>query len=104
MCRRFLLEALTRFLKCTFASSGSNAFNSHHVRKAIARVLTVLSQTERASLKQTYAGKKFVPKDLRVKKTRAIRRQLTDFEASRETVRQHKKTLQNKMRKYAIKA
>jgi large subunit ribosomal protein L35e len=59
---------------------------------------------EREAVKEAYAGKKHLPKDMRVKKTRAIRRQLTKYEASRETVRQHKKTLQNKTRKFAIKA
>lgn len=63
-----------------------------------------MSISERSELKTKYAGKKFVPKDLREKKTRAMRRQFTDFEASRQTVRAHKKAIQNKLRKYAIKA
>lgn len=77
---------------------------SHHVRKAIARVLTVIHQGDRESVKTSLAGKKHLPKDLRVKKTRAIRRQLTKFEASRKTVRQQKKAPLNKLRKYAVKA
>jgi large subunit ribosomal protein L35e len=66
--------------------------------------LTVIRHTDRAAVKLSLAGKKHLPKDMRAKKTRAIRRQLTKFEASRETVRQHKKTILNKVRKYAIKA
>lgn len=77
---------------------------SRFVRKAIARVLTVMSHTQREELKKVYAGKKYIPTDLRAKKTRAIRRQLTKFEATRETVREHKKKIHCPVRKYAIKA
>ena len=58
------------------------------VRKNIARALTVLSQQKRIAvcffcflvilqLKEHYANAKFVPTDLRMKKTRAMRRALT---------------------------
>jgi large subunit ribosomal protein L35e len=47
------------------------------VRKGIARVLTVVNQNQRAALKDAYKGKKYVPVDLRAKKTRAMRRRLT---------------------------
>jgi len=69
------------------------------VRKSIARVLTVYNQIQKAKvrrpvgtrvtehvctpspqLREVYAGKKFVPKDLRQKKTRAMRRALTPEE------------------------
>ena len=46
------------------------------VRKSIARVLTVYNQTQKAKLREAYAGKKFLPKDLRPKQTRALRRAL----------------------------
>lgn len=59
-------------------------------RKDIARVKTVLSQTTRQQLKIFYKGKR-TPLDLRVKKTRAIRRRLTPFEQSKTTLRQQKK-------------
>lgn len=74
------------------------------VRKDIARVLTVITANQRASVRAFYAGKKYQPKDLRAKKTRAIRRRLTKFEASRITEKQHKKNLAFPQRKYAIKA
>lgn len=44
------------------------------VRKGIARVLTVYTQKQRAALKEEFKNKKYVPIDLRPKKTRAIRR------------------------------
>ncbi len=47
------------------------------VRLSIAQVLTVISQTQKASLREAYSKKKYMPLDLRPKKTRAIRRQLT---------------------------
>ncbi|KAI9206390.1 ribosomal protein L35 [Polychytrium aggregatum] len=73
-------------------------------RKAIARVLTVITQTQREQLRLFYKNKKHLPLDLRTKKTRAIRRRLTKFEATRKTVRQIKKETHFPLRKYAVKA
>jgi large subunit ribosomal protein L35e len=50
---------------------------SSGVRRSIARVNTVINQKQRQSLREFYKGKKYTPLDLRVKKTRAIRKQLT---------------------------
>jgi large subunit ribosomal protein L35e len=47
------------------------------VRKSIARVLTVTSQKARQHTREYYKNKKYLPLDLRPKKTRAIRRRLT---------------------------
>merc|ERR1711861_82699 len=44
------------------------------VRKSIARILTVYNQKQEA--RKEYKGKKYLPIDLRPKKTRAIRRAL----------------------------
>jgi large subunit ribosomal protein L35e len=74
------------------------------VRKAVARVMTVLSQSQRAALRGAYAGKKRVPLDLRAKKTRAIRRRLTKAQAEAVTVRAAKKARAFPRRKYAVKA
>ncbi|KAG0930833.1 hypothetical protein G6F57_011460 [Rhizopus arrhizus] len=60
-------------------------------RKNVARVLTVINQTQREQLALFYHKKKYVPLDLRVKKTRAMRRALTPFEKSKKTLRQQKK-------------
>lgn len=73
-------------------------------RKAIARVLTVLSQKQREALRLKYAGAKYLPTDLRAKKTRAIRRRLSKEEANKKTVRQLKKASAFPMKKFAIKA
>lgn len=70
------------------------------VRKSIARVLTVYNQTQKSKvcsssamalevtiepqLREALAGKKYLPKDLRQKKTRAMRRALTLEEVIRD--------------------
>ena len=74
------------------------------VRKSIARVLTVYNQTQKSKLRDVYAGKKFVPKDLRQKKTRALRRALTSEEKGKKTLKQTKKDLNFPARKFAVTA
>jgi len=74
------------------------------VRKSIARVLTVTNQKARQNLREYYKKKKYLPLDLRPKKTRAIRRRLTKHERSLKTLKQHKKDIHFPKRKYAIKA
>ena len=74
------------------------------VRKSIARVLTVYNQKQKSAVRELYAGKKYSPLDIRVKKTRAIRRALTKKEAGAKTVKQQKKETHFPARKFAIKA
>ncbi|XP_019167540.1 PREDICTED: 60S ribosomal protein L35-like [Ipomoea nil] len=73
------------------------------VRLSIAQVLTVISQTQKAALRKAYENKKYLPLDLRPKKTRAIRRRLTKHQASLKTERQKKREMYFPVRKYAIK-
>jgi large subunit ribosomal protein L35e len=82
----------------------SFCFCSRHVRKAIARVLTVMTQQKRQEVAELCKNKKYKPLDMRAKKTRAIRRRLTKNEASLVTERQKKKNIHFAQRKYAIKA
>ena len=74
------------------------------VRKSIARVLTVINQTQKSQLRLFYKDKKLLPLDLRTKKTRAMRRKLTADEASAKTTRTAKKEKHFPPRKYAVKA
>ncbi|CEL63661.1 60S ribosomal protein L35-3 OS=Arabidopsis thaliana GN=RPL35C PE=1 SV=1 [Rhizoctonia solani AG-1 IB] len=74
------------------------------VRKSIARVLTVTNQKTRQNLRELYKKKKYIPLDLRAKKTRAIRRRLNKTDAARKTEKQRKKDLHFPIRKYAVKA
>ena len=78
--------------------------NSQEVRKGIARINTVISQAQREQQRTLFKGKKYLPLDLRTKKTRAIRRRLTPFEASQKTVRQTKHDTHFAQRKFAVKA
>merc|ERR1711918_7387 len=74
------------------------------VRKNIARVLTVINETQKGALRQHYASLKYAPLDLRAKKTRAIRRRLTKHEKGLKTLRQTKRESNFPLRKYAVKA
>lgn len=60
------------------------------VRKSIAQVSTVLTLQQKAALRKYFAKKKYVPVDLREKKTRALRKALSKSDASRQTVSQRK--------------
>lgn len=93
--------------KLRVQNTGSTKVSSNKigdVRTSIARVLTVINLTQREQLKEFYKGKKYVPKDLRAKKTRAIRRRLTLHEANAVTEKQRKKNIAFPQRKYAIRA
>ncbi|KAG9129612.1 hypothetical protein Leryth_014454, partial [Lithospermum erythrorhizon] len=73
------------------------------VRLSIAQVLTVISQKQKSALREAYKNKKYLPLDLRPKKTRAIRRRLTKHQASLKTEREKKKEMYFPSRKFAIK-
>lgn len=74
------------------------------VRKSIARVLTVYNQNQKAKLRSALGNKKHVPLDLRRKKTRAIRRQLSKHDKAIKTLKQQKKEAYFPKRRYALKA
>ena len=74
------------------------------VRKSIARVLTVHNQQQKAGLRKACAGAKYVPKDLRSKTTRAMRRALTKDERGRKTLKAKRAYASFPKVKFAIKA
>lgn len=74
------------------------------VRKSIARVLTVHNQQQKEGIRKAAAGKKYLSKDLRMKKTRAIRRALTKEQKAMKTKKQQKRDMHFPMRRYAVKA
>ncbi|KAM6495885.1 60S ribosomal protein L35 [Amanita muscaria] len=84
--------------------SASKLTKINTVRKSIARVLTVMNQKARQNLREYYKNKKYLPLDLRPKKTRAIRRRMTKHESSLKTLKQKKKDQNFPTRKYAVKA
>merc|ERR1712176_1335524 len=63
------------------------------VRKAIAKYLTVINEKNRNDLKTQFKNKaeKKKPYSIRVKRTRAIRKRLSKFQANLKTVRDTKK-------------
>ncbi|KAK0179878.1 hypothetical protein PV327_005589 [Microctonus hyperodae] len=74
------------------------------VRKAIARVYIIMHQKQKENLRLLYKNKKYKPLDLRPKKTRAIRRKLTPFQANRRPLKEVRKMTIWPMRKFAVKA
>eukprot|EP00929_Paragymnodinium_shiwhaense_P033485 TRINITY_DN1837_c0_g6_i1.p2 TRINITY_DN1837_c0_g6~~TRINITY_DN1837_c0_g6_i1.p2 ORF type:complete len:123 (+),score=51.47 TRINITY_DN1837_c0_g6_i1:90-458(+) len=72
------------------------------VRKSIARILTVYNQKQKAEARKTYKGKKYMPLDLRPKKTRAIRRDLKVEQKTALTVRQKTRKNNFPMRRFAV--
>ena len=74
------------------------------VRKNIARVLTVISQNTRAKTRNYLKNKKYLPKDLRPKLTRAKRRALTTEQKNLKTLRAAKKAANFPQRVYAVKS
>jgi large subunit ribosomal protein L35e len=69
----------------SFHSIWVSSTHSNTVRKSIARVLTVTNQKLRQGTRDHYKKKKYLPLDLRPKKTRAIRRRLTKVGVSSHT-------------------
>lgn len=76
---------------------------SRVVRKAIARVYIIMHQKQKENLRLFYKNKKYKPLDLRPKKTRALRRVLTPYQASRKTLKEIRKRSAFPQRKYALK-
>mmetsp|Transcript_11492 Transcript_11492/g.25644 ORF Transcript_11492/g.25644 Transcript_11492/m.25644 type:complete len:122 (-) Transcript_11492:1693-2058(-) len=74
------------------------------VRKSIARVLTVHNQQQKEGIRKAMSKAKYLPKDLRAKKTRAMRRALTKDEKSRKTHKQKSKEAAFPPVKYCVKA
>jgi len=74
------------------------------VRKAIARVYIVMHQKQKENLRKFYKNKKLKPLDLRPKKTRAKRRELTKHEKNLKTPKQLRKLRSFPTRVYAVKA
>jgi large subunit ribosomal protein L35e len=74
------------------------------VRKSIARVLTVFNQNRIERSREKMENRKYMSKNLRQKKTRAIRRRLSASEQSSITRRAQKKASNFPKRRYAVKA
>lgn len=73
------------------------------MRKAIARVYIITHQKQKENLRLFYKNKKYKPLDLRPKKTRAIRRALTPYQANKKTLKEIRRHSAFPQRKYALK-
>jgi large subunit ribosomal protein L35e len=74
------------------------------VRKSIARVLTVHNTQQKEGVRKACAKSKYVPKDLRSKKTRAMRRALTKSERTKKTHKTRRMEAAFPKVKFAVKA
>merc|ERR1711972_334395 len=74
------------------------------IRKNIARCLTVYNQKVRAEAREKFSGKKYVPQDLRPKKTRAIRRALTKEQKNAVTKKEKTRKQNFPQRRFALRA
>ncbi|XP_054710691.1 60S ribosomal protein L35-like [Uloborus diversus] len=95
--------AALRIAKVT-GGAASKLSKIYIVRKSIARVLTVINQNTKENLKKAFKNKKYKPTDLRPKKTRAMRRELTPHQKNLKTPKELKKMRSWPQRKYAVKA
>jgi len=90
--------------KVTGSGGAQKLGKIRNVRKSIARVLIVTNQTRKENLRALYHGKKYKPKDLRQRKTRAIRRLLTPKEKSVQLKKVQRRQWAFPQRTYAVKA
>ncbi|KAI9593922.1 hypothetical protein BDF19DRAFT_386856, partial [Syncephalis fuscata] len=97
-------ELLSLRVQKVTAGNNAKTFRIREVKHAIARTLTVITQKQRSQVALHYKGNPYKPLDLRVKKTRAIRRQLTKKERSAKTLRTVKREQNFPQRKFALKA
>merc|ERR1712166_557864 len=72
------------------------------VRKAIAKVLTVLHEKRRDPAKTEFANKKYTPRDLRAKSSKAKRNQMTKHCQSLVTTKHAKRAGNFRQRRYAV--
>ncbi|VDD80326.1 unnamed protein product [Mesocestoides corti] len=74
------------------------------LRKSIARIYTVMNQSAKLRQREIYRKKRYVPKDLRPKKTRAIRRRLSKSERSVRSEKMLRKMRSCPRRQFAVMA
>jgi large subunit ribosomal protein L35e len=83
--------------------AASKVARIHGVRKSIARVLTIYNTQQKAGMRELYKNAKFLPIDLRAKKTRAKRRELTARQQSKVTRKAFCKSVGCPAKKFVIK-
>ncbi|GKT34389.1 putative multi-domain containing protein [Aduncisulcus paluster] len=74
------------------------------LRKNVACVMTIMTQKARSAAFEEHKGKKFLPKDLRDRRTRAMRRALKKSEKNKVSRRVARKSSKYPMKCFAVKA
>lgn len=97
-------EELNKLRVAALTQGPSRAAAIKGVRKNIARSLTIAHKKHRDIVRKSFKGASHLPKDLRVKKTRAQRRALTPGERAIRTLRQKKRATAVQNRKFAVQA
>jgi len=93
-----------RTVKVTGGSTSSKLSKIKVVRKAIAKYLTVVNQRNRDKVREQLKKGKLLPNNMRGKRTRAIRRQLTKHQQKAKSLRAIKKESNFPLRKFALRA
>lgn len=99
-----LAELKENLLQLNFKKANVRSGEIARVRKNIARVLTIINLKARAEAATNATNSAKLPKSLRPKLTRALRRKLSPSEAQARTLRAQKKSAAFPKRKYALKA
>merc|ERR1712178_383181 len=73
-------------------------------RKNIAKVLTVINQSQKEQLQKFYRGKKVKPVDLKPRKTRAMRKALNKHEESLKNLKTIRRERRTALKNFAVKA
>lgn len=73
-------------------------------RKNIAKVLTVINQSQKEQLQKFYRGKKVRPTDLKPRKTRAMRKALNKHEESLKNLKTIRRERRTALKNFALKA
>ncbi|XP_043474176.1 60S ribosomal protein L35 [Leptopilina heterotoma] len=100
----FKHELMSHRVAKVTGGSASKLSKIRVLRKAIARVHIVMHQKQKENLRLLYKNKKYKPLDLRPKKTRAIRRKLTPYQANLKPLKAVRKMSTFPQRKFALKA
>ena len=74
------------------------------MRKAIAKVLTVINEKRISAQREATKKSKYTPYDLRNKRTRVWRKQLSKFERTKKLTKTIKKESNFRQRKFAVAA
>merc|ERR1712014_443557 len=90
----------TRF----FQTGAQKVGKLRSTRKNIAKVLTVINQSQKEQLQKFYRGKKVKPVDLKPRKTRAMRKALNKHEKSLKNLKTIRRERKNALKNFAIKA